>query len=323
MQSILTVAIPTFNRIDAAQKTLKSLSPIFNQPQVKILVIDNGSTDGTYPTLQESFPSVHNLESLRFEDNLGFFESFLRLFENANSDYLLLLSDEDEVNLVELPALLRYLQIKKPGYISSQFFKDGQLYRGNHLTQSISLLDLEKSSFYISGLVFNVSKSQKITLKMRDGLKANPFILLYPQTYLALMLKISDGGYWLESILASKRDNLPTSVVDARQESYTSKSSRISQHFGWEEMVKKIISDERDKLSRRDIFVIKCFTRLRENSLRVDFTGIPDGTFLRSNFSSRMFTCIMSAGLLIPRKIFWRLYRLLRQIKITIFCFRR
>jgi len=323
MQSILTVAMPTFNRINAAQKTLKSLSPIFNQSQVKILVIDNGSTDGTHLTLKESFAGVHNLEILRFEDNLGFFESFLRLFENADSDYLLLLSDEDELNLVELPSLLQYLQIRKPGYISSQFLNNGQLYRGTNLTRSISMLDLEKSSFYISGLVFDVSKSQEITLKMRDGLRANPFILLYPQTYLAFMLRVSAGGYWLESILASKRDNLPTSVVDAQQEAYTSKSSRISQHSGWEEMVNTIIDDERDKLSRRDIFLIKCSSRLRANNMRLVFAEISEKTFSRSKFNSKLFVLIMSACLLIPRRIFWRSYGILQKILILNLSFRK
>ena len=323
MQSTLTVAIPTFNRINAAQKTLKSLSPIFNQSQVKILVIDNGSTDGTHLTLKESFPGIRNLEILRFEDNLGFFESFLRLFENADSDYLLLLSEEDELNLVVLPAVLRYLQIRKPAYISSQFLINGQLYRGTNLTQSISMLDLEKSSFYISGLVFNVSKSQEIILKMRDGLRDNPFILLYPQTYLAFMLRISAGGYWLESILATKRDHLPTSVVDAQQEAYTSKSSRISQHSGWKEMVNTIINAERHKLSKRDIFLIKCSSRLREKNLRKVFSEIPKETFSRSKFNSKLFDLIMLTCLLIPRRVFWRSYGMLRKILIFNLSFRK
>jgi hypothetical protein len=158
---------------------------------------------------------------------------------------------------------------------------------------------------------------------MRDGLKANPFILLYPQTYLAFMLKISAGGYWLASILASKRDNLPTNVIDSQQEAYTSKSSRIRQHSGWKEMVKKIINDERDKLSRRDIFLIDCFSILRENNLRVDFAGSPDMTLSRSHFSLRMSSFILWAGILIPRKIFWRFYRLLRQFLIAILRFKR
>ena len=158
---------------------------------------------------------------------------------------------------------------------------------------------------------------------MIDGLRANPFILLYPQTYLAFMLKISAGGYWLESILASKRDHLPTSVVDAQQEAYTSKSSRISQHSGWKEMVNKIINDERDKLSRRDIFLIKCSSRLRENDLRVVFAEISEETLSRSKFNLKLFALIMSACLLIPRRIFWRSYRTLRKILIFNLSFRK
>lgn len=58
----ISVLIPTRNRIDALRETLTSLAALDHQPgDHEIIVIDNGSTDGTAAMVQEAAASRSNL----------------------------------------------------------------------------------------------------------------------------------------------------------------------------------------------------------------------------------------------------------------------
>jgi len=65
----LSIIIPTWNRIGLLTDCLRSIEAHTRGVDYEILVVDNGSTDGTAETVRREFPRVRLLEN---RDNLGF-----------------------------------------------------------------------------------------------------------------------------------------------------------------------------------------------------------------------------------------------------------
>jgi glycosyltransferase involved in cell wall biosynthesis len=300
----ITIAIPTYNRAKTVLKTLASLSPIFEKSNTQILVIDNGSTDETSLLIKEAFSQVNNLSIIRYEHNFGFLESFLRLFDNCTTEYLFVLSDEDQVSLGAFPGLLHYITRKQPGFLSTDFYNTFGLYRGSKISRPITYLEIEKSAFYISGLVFRTDISQNLISEIRNNLTENSFVLLYPQTYLALRLKMISKAYWYGDVLSFERDELTSFVVNEFGESYSTVKARIGQHYGWKDMIFFITSFLPHQLSRRDLFEIRGYSNLRWRHLNRTPNSSEDKVFpkVRDIYNS---TLVLLWTLKLFRKLFW------------------
>lgn len=117
MKSSLTIGIPTFNRRDAV---LERIQELFAKPlpsNVSVLVIDNHSTDGTFDALLEAQREFPELRVTQNSENLGYAGNLFRLFEEAETDYLLIDSDEDEVLIDKIVDFLEFLDNKKPSFL--------------------------------------------------------------------------------------------------------------------------------------------------------------------------------------------------------------
>lgn len=89
------IVSPVHNRRELTLQCLRSLSRI-NQTNLKvhIIIVDDGSTDGTGEAIREQFPAV---EIVRGDGNLWFTASSNLGFERAlnyNPDYILLINDD-------------------------------------------------------------------------------------------------------------------------------------------------------------------------------------------------------------------------------------
>ena len=86
---------------------LRFLSPCLNslknqtQQQLQIILVDNGSTDGSVEFVKENFPSVEVVENHR---NLGFAEGMNVGIKTATGDYVIALNNDTRVapNFIEV-----------------------------------------------------------------------------------------------------------------------------------------------------------------------------------------------------------------------------
>jgi N-acetylglucosaminyl-diphospho-decaprenol L-rhamnosyltransferase len=83
---IATVIVPSWNGAQRLQRLLPSLGA-----DSEVIVVDNGSTDGTADLLARRFPHV---ESLRLERNHGFSNAVNRAAAVASSDAIVLVNDD-------------------------------------------------------------------------------------------------------------------------------------------------------------------------------------------------------------------------------------
>ena len=87
----ISVVIPTYNR----RKTIgRSIDSVLNQTLFpsEIIVVDDGSTDGTCDYIQSNFPSIRLLQ----QPNKGVSSARNMGIRSSNSDWVALLDSDDE-----------------------------------------------------------------------------------------------------------------------------------------------------------------------------------------------------------------------------------
>lgn len=126
--TLLTIAIPTYNRAEELNGLLENLTSIKRSTNVRILVGDNGSTDHTNVVVtkwQEFYGPCFS--SIRNPSNLGFDQNVIKLYENAKTDYVWFLSDEDRPELESLEEILSILDSRKLGLLIASQFNSPQI----------------------------------------------------------------------------------------------------------------------------------------------------------------------------------------------------
>ena len=112
----LTIAIPTYNRLEKLKICLKRLMEQKKIEQIEIIVSDNDSTDGTGEYMTELVKKAENIHYYRNTENVGPDKNFLNCFDKAVGEYVLLLGDDDFLLPMAVEHLLDTLE-KKPVFL--------------------------------------------------------------------------------------------------------------------------------------------------------------------------------------------------------------
>ncbi len=106
----VSVIIPTYNRKERLEKAVRS---VLGQKDVpfELIIIDDGSTDGTAEMVQNNFPQARYL----YQSNQGPSTARNRGIEIASGEWIAFLDSDDEWMPAKLPDQLAFFQIN-PGY---------------------------------------------------------------------------------------------------------------------------------------------------------------------------------------------------------------
>lgn len=105
-----TIVIPNYNGIEYIEKCLRSLE---DEP-AHIIVVDDGSTDGSRQIVQDKFPQV---ELICLEQNCGFCKAVNVGIANSKTTYVILLNNDTEAEKGFVEALEKPLE-KRPDIFS-------------------------------------------------------------------------------------------------------------------------------------------------------------------------------------------------------------
>lgn len=89
----LAIIILNWNGLEIMKKFLPSVVQSTTSPAVRLIVADNGSTDGSAEWLETAYPSV---EVIRFKENYGFAGGYDRAIRMVDMEYVLLLNSDVE-----------------------------------------------------------------------------------------------------------------------------------------------------------------------------------------------------------------------------------
>lgn len=105
----LAVIIPTVNALFLLKKHLPKIIA-FSGKTTQVIIVDDGSTDGTAEYLAANFPKV---KCLRREENLGFTKSVNHGFRDTSADLVILLNNDVAVTRNYLAAALKHFENEK------------------------------------------------------------------------------------------------------------------------------------------------------------------------------------------------------------------
>lgn len=113
---LLTIGIPTYNRLDALQKNLVMLCEMIQKGQlydsVQLLISDNASeqdVEAAIKRIQKKYPEI-NLRFHRQEKNEGPRKNFITILELCDSEYLMLMGDDDFMGIDYLQAVINKIK---------------------------------------------------------------------------------------------------------------------------------------------------------------------------------------------------------------------
>ncbi len=188
----LTIAIPTYNR---AELILKSVKKILSSKcdKIELLVSDNNSEDHTEQVLSKIKDS--RFRYIRNSTNLGFTRNLVQSVREASSDFVLMMSDEDECNISMVEDIVNGKILKSDvGIIFSSIQReaDKSYYYQYYDSCFKGYKAKYKTSFchsYMSGLIINKGGiDYEFLYKWMD--KKHP--LLYPHEVMILLLLEKD-----------------------------------------------------------------------------------------------------------------------------------
>jgi len=119
---LVSIVIPNYNGKSILRKCLKRLLAKTNYPNLKIIVVDDGSTDSSSEMVKKEFPSVI---LLRNRKNVGFTKSsnigWKYAFDNLNSKYVVIFNNDIMIFQRNwLTKLIKALQLPHVGVVAPQ-----------------------------------------------------------------------------------------------------------------------------------------------------------------------------------------------------------
>ena len=91
--SVISFVVLSYNRIDVIQKNIDRLLEI-EWPNKEIVIVDNGSTDGSRELIREKYASLPNVAYVESSINCGVCPGRNQGFRKASGDYVICLDDD-------------------------------------------------------------------------------------------------------------------------------------------------------------------------------------------------------------------------------------
>lgn len=269
---ILTVGIISYNRPRQLLRTLNSLLPL--PSGIEVVICDDNS-----PKILEILSSISNIiknnKNVRFiqnQINIGYDKNVFNVIERSNTEYVLLLGDDDYLETNALENLHRFLSNTnniKCGFLRFKS-KSDNIYKRYNLTDKYyekAIVNSNGSFIYnsilFSGLIFN--RKEVITHK---EVLSKYFTSIYIQIAIFLILHSKYGSYYISGpgvIIGGDGEsgfgfNEASSNIDDDLKDRTSIISNLAYHKRLFEVIKKIEVDINNQIMRPFIleYKIRC-----------------------------------------------------------------
>lgn len=248
---ILTIGIPTYNRIEAIKYNIKRLIEEGLPNNIEILILDNNSEDNTYNYLKEKYSNLNNFIVVKNSNNIGYGRNFLKLFEKIDSKYILVTSDEDIVIVKKLDEYLDFLDKFDPDLAVPKVILDRgnglKLYRGENSIKKIEPMNIVKSTRYISGLTYKISGNEEKIRYLNSKIGKYQFLQIYPQTVLAILLGNMGRLFYYNQEITKKEFHLKNNICSDEGTPFNFVNSRWEQIKSFYDFINELSSLEENK----------------------------------------------------------------------------
>ena len=189
---VLSIVIPVFNEINFLNKLFEQIEKYFNKENIEIIVVDDGSTDGSSDLLNDLKKKNHYkflFKLIKLDINSGKGKAIQIGIKNSIGEYVLLQDADLELDCKDAKEMFEMISSNKDiKCIFGSRYLSGKLKKNNYFLNNI----LGK----INSLIFNMFFSQSLS-DVHCGLK-----ILHRSVIEKIKLSINDFG--IEIDLASQ-----------------------------------------------------------------------------------------------------------------------
>ena len=248
MNPMLTIAIPTYNRVERLKETLQRVIDEVEGKDVEIIVSDNASTDYTNEFMNLMINRYSYVKYFRRRENGGFDANFLNCFDKAEGKYVMLLGDDDVLLPGAIESILKCLE-QRPVAVylnTSRLLSREPIKYANYTVNSKENIECyDKNTFlknmgiyctFISALVFDLELVKKIPDKERYA-KTNII-----QSHILFELLQNEGKYIVNSyncIASQSNKTVSYDVYNTWIKNYSELIIKHGRQCGFDEQVLK------------------------------------------------------------------------------------
>ncbi len=189
---ILSIVIPVFNEINFLNKLFDQIKLYFNKDNIEIIVVDDGSTDGSSKVLyelKEKKNYKYSFKLIRLDINSGKGKAIQTGIKNSKGEYILLQDADLELDTKDAKEMFDMITTNKDiKCIFGSRYLSGKLKKNNYFFNNL----VGK----INSLIFNIFFSQSLS-DVHCGLK-----ILHRSVIDKIKLSVNDFG--IEIDLASQ-----------------------------------------------------------------------------------------------------------------------
>jgi abequosyltransferase len=171
---LLTIAIPTYNRCELLDQSLRILMPqVAKYQDVEVLVSDNCSSDDT-PSVVERYLATGQLRHQRHSSNIGPDPNFVSCYEGATGKYFWMCGDDDIIIEGALDRLMERLHAEEYDVVYATSYGFERDYIAEHKEDALhriyhSMTDAREFALtvntmftFISGIIVNKERLESI-----------------------------------------------------------------------------------------------------------------------------------------------------------------
>lgn len=242
----LSICILTFNRPYAVIELLDQIYEL-RQP-IPIYILDDGSTS---PVQLRAIDTVdpRNTKLIKNSTNLGYARNFVKLFSVVETEYVVVLADDDKFIAGNFERLVSELSWFGAGFVITPFLNQKKKVRPRSDSRNISLHNFLDFSTHAPGLIYN----RNVVLKYLPLLEVqldnrNAFALTYPQCMLFFFaLKEGEVFKYVDFDLVTQGANFPSKIQDSSGFWYGQFESRLSQFSGLLSVIRETSGEESNR----------------------------------------------------------------------------
>ena len=163
---ILSIVIPVFNEINFLNKLFEQIETYFNKENIEIIVVDDGSTDGSLNLLNELKKKNHFkflFKLIKLDINSGKGKAIQTGLKNSQGEYILLQDADLELDIKDAKEMFDMISSNEDiQCIFGSRYLSGKLKKNNYFFNNL----IGK----INSLIFNIFFSQSLS-DVHCGLK--------------------------------------------------------------------------------------------------------------------------------------------------------
>jgi glycosyltransferase involved in cell wall biosynthesis len=265
---LITICIPTFNRAILVKELIEDLIESKVNDIADILIIDDGSTDNTLEQIQ-CFQSHKNIQVLANLTNLGVAKTFMRCFDECNTEYLIMMTDDDLFFKDGLTKVLEDIELHHPDFIATTF-NTSQNYKSRNYKKisELGFLDIWVAAKHSPGLVYKTSAMKCAKDILIENLnRKNLAAYFFPQIILLTLMKANNLKLICSPNIIAVKDSTKSQssqLVDELGASYLSLSNVIKRHLSFSEFYNSLLEN---KLFEKHHSELKKLLRIHQRSL--------------------------------------------------------